>query len=274
MGNLRALVSIAAIAFVAACGDGDAKPDAPIVIIDAPPIDGPPDAYVPDAPNYNFTCLNNSAPSATTTVLLGGTAREVVLAGTTPSVQPAPGVQIDACKGDCQNANRLDRQTTDAQGNFTTAAIPTGGNPVDGYLLATKTGNRTTYVYPASPLAMNQPGVPVFVLSNQVVQALAFAGINQLPANSIVGILVTDCSQPPIPVPGAVVTAKQNGVVVGDPPQDVGALDPQGDGVFIAFNVPPGNTEVSATYMGMTFRAHTVGSVAGTTTMTQIKPGF
>lgn len=277
MGNLRALVTIAAIAFTAACGDdGSAAIDAPIVIADAA-IDAPPDSYVPDAPNYNFGCYQNTAPATVAaTVSLSGTAREVIVQGMAPAVVPASGVQIDACKGNCAGGNRLDRQTTSTTGTFTTAAITTGSPAaaIDGYLLATKTGIRTTYVYPHAPLVADQPGIPVFMLSNSVISALPLLGINQAAGNSLVGILVTDCSNPPMPIPGAIVAAKQNGIAVGDPPQDIGALDPMGEGAFIVFNVPPGDTEVSATYNGMTFRAHTVGAVAGTTTMTQVRPGF
>lgn len=272
MGNLRAVATIAAIAFSAACGDDAATPDAPIVIADAA-IDAPPDAYVPDAPNYDFSCVPNAVPTtATATVTIGGTAREIAgLSGPTLS----SGAQITACRGDCMNGDLLDTQTTGSAGTFTSIAIQTGGTPVDGYLRATKANFRTTYVYPASPLTQNLPGVPVFILGDTVVAGLAQFGITQAPAKSIVGIAVTDCAQPPVPIPGAIVSVTQNGTAVGDAPFDVSTLDPQGEGAFIIFNVPPGaNTVVHATYNGMTLREHTVNAVAGTTTMTQVKPGF
>ena len=277
MGNLRAVVTIAAIAFSAACGDDAATPDAPIVIADAA-IDAPPDAYVPDAPNYDFSCIPNAAPTtATATIQLSGTAQEVFLNGTTPGIRNAMGVSVQACKGNCNGGNDLGTTgPTPAAGTYMTAAISTGTSmtPLDGYLIATKTGNRTTYVYPASPLTMNQAGVPIIMLTTQLVQALALVGVNQSIGNSMLAVLVTDCATPPVGIGGAVVTVTQGGTPVGDAPFDASQFDPQGTGAWFITNVPPGDTTVSATYNGMTFRAHVVGAVADTTTTTQVKPGY
>lgn len=281
MGNLRAVVTIAAIAFSAACGDdGSATPDAPIKLIDAA-IDAPPDAYVPDAPNYDFTCLNNAAPTtASATIQLSGIAQEVFFNGTSPGIRGAAMVTIQACKGNCTGQNNLGTTgptpagPTPPAGTYMTAAATTGGTPLDGYLIATKTGNRTTYVYPASPLTMNQAGVPVIMLTNQIVSAIAAFGINQTAGNSMFAILVTDCAATPVGIGGATVTVTQNGTVVGDAPFDASSVDPQGEGAWFITNVPPGLTTVSATYNGMTFRSHIVNAVADTTTTTQVKPGF
>jgi len=73
---------------------------------------------------------------------------------------------------------------------------------------------------------------------------------------------------------GATITVTQNGATVGDPPQSAGALDPMGEGLFLVTNVPAGDTTVSATYNGMTFRAHVVGALAAQITTTQVKPGY
>jgi len=275
MGNLRALVTIAAIAFTAACGDDAATPDAPIVIVDAA-IDAPPDAYVPDAPNYDLTCYQNAAPTtATATITLAGTAQEVFINGMAPGIRNAAGVSIQSCKGNCNGPNDLGTVgPTPVAGTFTTAPATTGGTPLDGYLIATKTGNRTTYVYPASPLTMNQAGVPVIMLTNAIVNALAIFGINQAPGNSMLAVLVTDCATPPVGIGGAIVTVTQAGTPVGDAPFDASSFDPQGTGAWFITNVPPGDSTVSATYNGMTFRPHVVGAVAGTTTTTQVKPGY
>lgn len=277
MGNLRAVVTIATIAFAAACsGDGSAKPDA-AVIVDAPP-DAPPDAYVPDAPSYDLSCYQNVAPTtATATIQLSGTVQEAYLNGQNPALRNSMGVSIQACKGTgaCTGQNNLGTTgPTPAAGTFTTAAATTGGTPLDGYLIATKTGNRTTYVYPASPLTMNQGGVPVIMLTNTLVAALAFVGINQAVGNSMLAILVTDCATPPVGIAGATVAVTQNGAPVGDAPFDASSFDPQGQGAWFITNVPPGATTVTATYNGMTFRSHVVGATADTTTTTQVKPGF
>jgi hypothetical protein len=282
MGNLRAAVTVALIAFTAACGDDAATPDAPIVIVDAA-IDAPPDAYVPDAPNYDLTCITNTTPPATAsaTIQLSGTAQEVVLQGTTPSVQPAAGVTIQACKvntaGNCTGQNNLGTVgPTTANGAFMTAAIANAAmTPLDGYLVATKTNFRTTRVYPAAPLTMDQAGVPVLLLGNQTIALAVGAGfITHSAGNAIVGVLVTDCSTPPQPIAGATVTVTQAGQPVGNT-QDASLLDPMGAGAFITFDVPPGiETTVAASYNGMTFRSHVVDTTADGTTTTQVRPGF
>lgn len=274
MGNLRAL-SIALLAFSAACGDdGGSTIDAPTIIDaapDAPAIDAP-----PDAPNYDFSCYENAAPTtATDTVQIAGVAQEVYLNGMSPGIRDSMGASIQACKGNCQGPNNLGTVgPTPTDGTFTTTAADTGGVPLDGYLIATKTGNRTTYVYPASPLTKDEAGVPVLMLSEALIPLLSFIGIDQDPGNSMFLVLVTDCALPPVGIGGATVTVTQGGVAVGDPAQSAAALDPQGEGAFFLTNVPPGDTTVNATYNGMTFRAHVVGAVGDTVTTTQVKPGF
>jgi hypothetical protein len=163
---------------------------------------------------------------------------------------------------------------TSASGAFMTDPITTGGSPLDGYMIATKTGNRPTYVYPASPLVMDQPNIPVIMFSTDLIATGVLVGlIEHTSGNAIIATLVTDCSSPPLAISGAVVAVTQNGVPVGNT-QDAGALDPQGEGAFITFDVPPGPTLISATYNGMTFRAHSVGTTGDATTATQIKPGY
>lgn len=276
MGNHRVLASVLVLA-AAACSDGKGNtPDAPVIVIpDAAP-DAAPDAYVPDAPNYDFSCYQNAAPTmADAMITISGTAQEAYLQGTSPGVRAAQGVTIQACRGDCTGNDDLGTTgPTPANGNYTLPAVTTGGAPVDGYVIATKTGNRTTYVYPASPLTASSGGVPIFMLSEQLIPLLSLVGIDQDPGNSMMALLVTDCAIPPLGIGGATVTVTQNGASVGDPPVDGSMLSPQGAGTWFVTNVPPGDTTVTATYNGMTFRAHVVGAFADTFTTTQVKPGY
>jgi hypothetical protein len=277
MGNLRAVLSASLLTF-AACGDdgGTAKPDAPVIHLDAA-IDVAPDSPpLPDAPSYDFSCLNNSAPTTVAAnVTVSGTAQEIVLNGTTPSIQANPNVSVKACKGDCLNANNLGTTTSSSTGAYTTMSLTTNGTALDGYLDATKSTDRRTLVYPPSPLAADQGNVPLLMFSTSAFSALNQFLLNpmQSPNNGLVGIIVTDCMNTPITT-GATVGAKQNGTAVGDAPLDLGSLAAQGAGTYLITNVPPGNTEVSATVQGMTFRAHIVNSVAGATTTTGVRPGF
>ncbi len=280
MGNLRAVMSAALLSFAACSGDGAAKPDAPLVHLDAA-IDATPDAPPPiDAPNYDFTCLNNTAPgNVAATVTIAGTAQEIFLNGTSPGIQPNGGVSVKACKGDCLNANNLGTTTSSSAatgtGAYSTAAVTTNGIALDGYLDATKAGDRRTLVYPPSPVAQNQSNVPVLQFSNGAFTALNAIGlINQDDqTKGLIGIVVTDCANTPID--GAAVTAKQGGNAVGDAPLDLGGLAMgMAPGTWLITNVPPGDTTVNASYMGMTFRAHVVKSVVAATTTTGVRPGF
>jgi hypothetical protein len=257
---------------LAACGDdgGSAKADAPTIHLDAA-IDAIPDAPPPiDAPNYDFTCLNNTAPTnVATTVTVSGLAQEVVIQGMAPSIQPNVGVSIKACKGDCMNANLLGTSTSGAGGVYTTPALTTGGTALDGYLDATKTGDRRTLVYPPSPLAQSQSNVPVLQFSNNAIAALAIVGFNQDADKGMIGIVVTDCAN--MPIDGATVTATP----AGDDPLDLGALaQGMAPGTWLILNAPVGDVTVSAMYSGMTFRSHVVKSVALATTTTGVRPGF
>jgi hypothetical protein len=262
MGNLRAVVTVASISFAAACGD-----------------DG--GSSTIDAPNYDFSCYQNAAPTtATATVQISGTAQEVMLSAGGGSLIPSGNVTIQACKGNCNGPNDLGTSpatmgTGVSAGMYVSMAATTGGVPLEGYLIATKPLFRTNRVYPASPLTKNEAGVPVLMLSeSQLTQLNSFGVINNDPGNAMLAVLATDCAVPPLPIDGAVVTVTQNGSMAGEAPFAAGTLAPQAAGLFLIGNVPPGDTTVSASYNGMTFRAHVVGAVADQITTTQVKPGF
>lgn len=270
MGNFRTVMSIGLLS-LAACGDdgGTATIDAakPIdAAVDAIPDSPPADA----APNYDFTCLNNAPPAnVAATVTVSGTAQEVVIQGMAPAVVANVGVAIKACKGDCLNANNLGTTTSGAAGAYATAPLSTGGVALEGYLDATKNGDRRTLVYPPSPLAQNQSNVPVLQFSNGAMLALTALGITQDANKGMIGIVVTDCAN--MPIEGATVTVTP----AGDAPLDLGALaQGMAPGTWLVTNAPAGDATIAATYGGMTLRSHVIKSVAGATTTTGIRPGY
>lgn len=276
MGNLRRVSSaLVMVVAAAACGDdGASNPDA-LVIIDAANPDAPnPDAPPPiDAPNYDFSCYQNQAPTPAATVTISGTVQE--FSGT--SIAPAMGATVVTCTGDCQGANNLGSVgPTTVNGQFTTAPITTNGTAVEGYLRITKAGQWATYMYPDAPLAANVAGIPVLLLNNLIVSNLHLLITDepQAAGNGLLAVAVTDCSTPPMGIDDATVTVTQNGVPVDDEPVGAGAASPQAAGAFLVTNVPPGDTTVTATYNGMTFRTHVVRSYADALTITQVKPGF
>jgi hypothetical protein len=217
--------------------------------------------------------MGNAAPTtATPTIVISGTATGLDLNGMNPSLTPLDGATIDACTGNCVGPNKLDTQTTDANGSFTTSALATGGVPLDGFIKVSKATYRTSNIFPSAPLVADTAGTPALVFNDQVITALPLLGVSQSPTNGNVGLLVTDCANTPIM--GANVTVQQNGADAHGSIVDASMFGQQGAGTYLVFDVPPGATEVGATYMGMTLRTHTVSVVMGETTGTQIRPGF
>jgi len=274
MGNFRTVMSIGLLS-VAACGDdgGSATIDAPKAIDAA--VDAIPDSPPADVgPTYDFTCLNNAAPTTiAATVTVSGSAQHVVIQGMAPAVVANGGVSVKACKGDCTGQNDLGTTTSSnvagTLGAYSTAALTTGGTALDGYLDATKTGDRRTLVFPPSPLAQSQSNVPILQFSDGAMLALAGLGITQSAQKGMVGIVVTDCAG--MPIEGATVTVTP----AGDSPLDLGTLaQGMAPGTWLIMNVPAGDATVAATYAGMTLRSHMVKSVAGATTTTGVRPGY
>jgi hypothetical protein len=277
-------------AALAACGGGDSKPDALIIIPDAAP-DAPPDAF---EPMFDFTCMGNAAPTtATANVTLGGIVGEIVLNGTQPQFQASHGAKVDVCKASsttCTGADQLDTITTPASGcpsmgcPFTTDPLATMSMPLDLYVKATKTGNRSTYVFPHAPVTADVPTVPAVMFSSGLIQLLGLAGITQEAGKANLLLAVTDCATMPITDTGNVqITVKQDGVAVqGTQVVDASMFAPQFAGTFAVFNVPVSSdnqvnsklTEVGGSWKGKALRAHNVTVFRDSTTATQLRPGY
>jgi len=269
MGNLRAVLSVALLSLAACGGSGSDKPDAQIVVADAA-IDAVPDGPPADAaPTYDFSCAGNSAPTtAAVTITVSGTASTIW--GT--AMQAADNVTLEAHAVSDDALLDSDGPTTTA-GTWTLGPIP-GTTPVDAYIKATRSGagnERTTLVYTPQPLVADQGNVPVLLISDAQLNGLTMGLITQQASLGFFGVAVLDCAG--TPVVGSALSVKQNNVEVGTS-FDIGQFAAQFAGTFFVFNVPVGDTAVTATYSGMTFRAHTVKSAADTATTTIVRPGF
>jgi len=271
MRILHACTFVATTALTVACGGGsDAKPDAPpIVIVDAPA----PDAFEPPPPDaqiFDFSCMGNAAPTtAPDTVAIVGTVNDVNIISM--SLPPVADATVKAFKNGTPDAE-IGTTTSDVAGDWNLAAVPTLALPVDGYIKATKTGHRTVRVYPPSPISTDIPQTPVLLFADGTFSTIVGAtGHTQNAANGTIGIAVLDCQNTPIG--GAAISVKQNGVEIASSANtfDAGQLQA---GAFFVFDVPPGETVVGATYMGMDLRAHAVTVVAQETATTLVKPGF
>lgn len=276
MGNVRlSLVLVLA----AACGssNGGKQVDAQIKVPDAPPdakmwMDAPP-------PMYDFSCAGNTAPTtALDPVNVSGTVTELGVSGMAPTFTMLANATVDACKGNCTGPNRLATATTDANGAFTDANVATGGAPLDGYAKMTPpAGNtdRVIFAYPPVPLVKDFTSVPVLTFTPQALVGLSILGYSQMANKGMVAIIVTDCAGTRI-TDSANITLSINGTTPAKSDTlDAGALNMMGAGLFVVFNVAPGaTTTVGAKYMSMTLLAHTVAVTAGTTTETQVRPGY
>ena len=273
------------LAVLAACGGGgDSKPDAHIIIPDAAP-DAAPDAF---EKVYDFSCMGNSAPTtATANLTLGGTVGEVVVNGVTPAVQAAHNATVDVCKGTsvtCTNTDKLDTKTTPASGcpntgcPYTSDSLATGGTPLDIFVKTSKVGDRTTYIYPPSPITASVNNLPAVMFSTAALQALGLVGISQDAGKGMMLLAVTDCANMPITENVTLSIKQDNQPVQGTSEVDLGQYIP---GTKAIFNVPAGDqttphaaTEVGATYKTQALRVHIVTVFADATTATVVRPGF
>jgi hypothetical protein len=268
MGKLRVSLVLA----LAACGSSNNN------TADAPPKDAPVDTKVfldapPDAPSmYDFSCLGQAFPTtAPAAVDASGTAETL---NSSFMLTPVTGATVDACPSASLTCpangpnKRLAATTTDMNGNWAFTALPTAMVPLDLYVKAIKTGELTTYLYPAHPLAATLAMAPMLMLSStQLGLVSSVAGVTLTPGDSTVVVLVLDCANMPI-TSGATVTVQQGGTDVGMQFSSAQAM-----GSTIVFNVPPGATTIGASYNGMTFPTHPVNAFANGIVTTAIRPG-
>jgi hypothetical protein len=241
--------------------DIDAAPDidAPVADIDASLIDA--------APAGNFDCLGDPLPdTAPDTVLLSGQAFTVSLDGQ----EPVAGANVEAFTAADVS---LGTDTSDGTGAFS-ISVATGGDPVDGYLLATANTYIDTYLYPPYPIAADVDNASALLVSSENFALLPIlAGTQQPDGQGFVGVVVVDCNNEP--VMGAVVTTIPEGVVryTGESGVPVaGPTSTNADGLAVVFDVDPGNVIVDATVQGMSLREHTVEVRADVVTTTIVAP--
>jgi hypothetical protein len=209
------------------------------------------------------------SPMAPTTITISGIASEITISGRAALAD----VMITVYKASDDSV--ITTATTDAMGQFSVSTTTTNGAPVDGYLKATKTGLKETYLYPPAPLAADFANVPVLMLK-QSTQNLANS-LGGAPAPDAtkgwVALIIDDASM--MPVMGATLTSTPTGSIhynssAGVPQAQ--ATSTAVDGIAYAMNVPAGSVMVSATKTGTTFKSHAVNARADKVTLTLITP--
>lgn len=241
-------------AWLAACSSSPSTATVDALVV--PPV---PDA-APTSGDYDLSCLGNAPPTtAEDPITIGGTAGAISPNGMS---QTLANVAIDVCSdaGSCAHV------TSDSSGKFSGASLASGGAPLDLHLSATLTGYRPTRLYFPAAVARSQPNVPVLLLTPITFALLAnAAGITPTHGDGTIVVGVLDCQNKPIA--GATVTVRQGG-------HDVGTQFSAIQRGVIVFNVPPGATEVSASYQGNALLPHTVDSVADADITTAVRPGY
>jgi len=248
-----------------ACGGGDddgAADDAP----DADP--GMPDA--PVAPPGAYDCIGEAYPTtAPATITVGGHTNEINTEGQVALADVAVTANLES------DDSELASTTSGSDGTYS-VSTSTGGTPVAGYLHGTTSNYKETYVYPPSPLALDQPNIPVLLISNLVYAFLPpLASASQDANHGFLGVLVSDCLGNP--VAGATVTTDGGGTVryvVGTSVGNAAVTTTDESGIAIIFNVNPGDAvSVDASVPGHEFAEHTVKVRADVVTTTVVAPG-
>ncbi len=227
----------------------------------------------PDAAPTAFSCLGNTtAPStAASPIKLSGTVIKVNGLG----VAQAGGVTIEAHRVVPLSGTTLlaTDGPTPASGTWL-VDLPPGTAPIDGYLkatIATPGTERPTLRYPAEPWRQTVTDVDVLMTSDAQLNGVIQPKV-QTDTTGFFTVKVTDCLDQPLA--DATVSVVQGSTLVGEV-LNAPIVQTVLPGTYLVLNVPVGaSSVVNATYQGMTFRARTVPSIAGTTTSVTIRPGF
>ncbi len=242
---------------LAACGGGTTTNN-------PPGVDAPNGTQI-DAPNGTPI----DAPVVTNTMItISGIASTISTSGKTPTA----GILIVAKK--VSDDSTIAMNTSGSDGSFSISA-PTNGAAVDAYLVATKTGDLDTYLYPPAPLTMDYANIPIYVMTSST-QSLAnqIGGADpQAATNGWIGAVIQDSTM--TAVAGATLTANPTGQIhynssSGLPQAQ--ATSTAADGTGYVMNVPAGQVTIGATKTGMTFHSHSINARAGKVTLTLVTP--
>ena len=221
----------------------------------------------PDAKQFR-----DGQPTMTVMVTVSGTAEEIAASGSTPLA----GVTIEAFRN-ADEATPLGMTTTDAQGNYS-LTVATNGEAIDGFLKASKTGYKLTYLYPPYPLMMDFNMASVFMVTQDTFDTLhTVASAPMMEGKGVVALIVTDGAMPVggatiSSTPAATPTARYNAMVGNLTLPSSMATSTHTDGIGYLFNLPPGQVTVSAAKTGMTFSSHGVKAWADDLTTTVVVP--
>jgi hypothetical protein len=211
-------------------------------------------------------------------IVITGTAVQIMANG---SAAPVAGAIIAGYRnGDDTNA--VATTTSDVQGMYM-LMVPSSGGALDGYLKATKSGLKDTYLYAPAPIEADT-AAPVNMIDQNTLTILSgFASVTQGAANGLIALIVVDGpASTSMPVAGAAVSVTPSGSDTAYRyNRKIGTLEAPSasatttdtDGTAYIFNVPPSTAvTVSAMKTGTTFKSHGLKAVPGALTTTLITP--
>jgi hypothetical protein len=187
----------------------------------------------------------------------------------------ASGVTV-AAYANSDEATVVAMATTDANGSYT-LNLPTG-TPLDGFLMATKTGIPTTYLYPQAPLSADFDKAAINMVDSFSYSILTGGSVgNQTAEQGMIALLVVDSQTALNPIPGAAVTSSPAAGAtayskVNTPIPDNTAAVTLDDGRAFLFRYAPGTVTVMATKQGTTFKPTTLKVHKNAFTTTLITP--
>jgi hypothetical protein len=221
----------------------------------------------PDAKEFN-----DAAPTMAATITVSGTATTRTQTG----AAPAANVKIEGFRNS-NETTPIAMTMTDAQGNYS-LTIETNGESLGGFLKASRSDLKDTYLYPPYPLMMDYANAPVIMVTPAIYDTLStVAQANHQPGKALVALVVTDGTNP---VSGAAVTSnpvanplvRYNAMVGAYVLPSTTANSTFTDGIAYLFNLPPGQVTVSATKVGSTYASHALKGWADQLTTTVIVP--
>ena len=257
----------AILILVAACGSSPDSPDAAVRLVDAPSIDGSPDAAPrPDAPSdVDLTCLGHAGASvAPDPVPLNGRVYSIDhyqvsnLAGATVVLHRRSDDDVIAT------------MTTATNGTFT-GSVASGGTPVDAYYTVDATGYVPSRIDPGDPLVGDESALLVAAKTEELARWYTAAGAPYATSGSTLIAAIVDCSRNGVanttlavsPAPGSM-------TYLDSSHQWDSTLASSANGYVLATG--DAAPTVTASWQGTMFPPHAIAAPASTLTFALVTP--
>lgn len=230
--------------------------------------DAAPDAAsTPDAPATDsaFACAGMPLPTtAPDPLTASGRTVDLVTAA------PLAGATIAAF--DVSGGAALSTSTSDSTGAFV-ITTPSGGRPIDGYLVLSLAGYLTTYDYSAVPISANVTGFVLGLATQQERDTNATSvGITPLAGTAVMLIRAVDCND--VPLAGVTITTEPAGeerYIAGGVLSATAAVT-DSSGIVFVYNVPSGAVTVRGTIGSRQLRDRGAMAYADADTYVGIQP--